>query len=72
MEEDSLTESYGDPTVNSRAMGGGVDFFSNLGTERKRKEKEKPADKVSISTLWLLDISLMFVLFFSLSSVRSS
>ena len=41
MEEESLTEGYGDAAVSSRSMGGGVDFFSSLGTERKRKEKEK-------------------------------
>lgn len=53
MEEESLTEGYGDQAVNSRSVGGGVDFFSSLGTERKRKEKEKPvADKVSRSVHW--------------------
>ncbi|KLO17276.1 hypothetical protein SCHPADRAFT_821751 [Schizopora paradoxa] len=49
MEEESLTEGYGDQAVNSRSVGGGVDFFSSLGTERKRKEKEKPADKPQFS-----------------------
>ncbi|TFK20597.1 hypothetical protein FA15DRAFT_116939 [Coprinopsis marcescibilis] len=35
--EKSLTEDYGEP-AGSRDMAGGVDFFSSLGTERKRKD----------------------------------
>lgn len=57
MEEESFTESYGDPAVNSRAVGGGVDFFSSLGTEKKKKEKEKPiTDKVCRPKLRLLGL----------------
>lgn len=36
-QEVSLTEDYGDEASNSRTLGGGVDFFSGLGTEHKRK-----------------------------------
>ena len=48
---ESLTEDYGEPAQNTRTMGGGVDFFSSLGTERKKKQREeKPdPDKVIIS-----------------------
>lgn len=35
--EDSLTEDYGEPSQNTRTMGGSVDFFSSLGTERVKK-----------------------------------
>ncbi|EJC97994.1 uncharacterized protein FOMMEDRAFT_129928 [Fomitiporia mediterranea MF3/22] len=41
---ESLTEDYGEPVENGRTLGGGVDFFSNLGTERKRKQKEDRPD----------------------------
>ncbi|CCA76281.1 hypothetical protein PIIN_10276 [Serendipita indica DSM 11827] len=35
---DSLTEGYGDSESSNRTPSGHVDFFSNLGTEHKRKE----------------------------------
>lgn len=38
----SLTEDYGEPTESRRALSGGVDFFSSLGTERKKNRPEKP------------------------------
>ena len=41
---ESLTEDYGEPVQNARTMGGSVDFFSGLGTERKRKQKEEKPD----------------------------
>jgi hypothetical protein len=37
-----LTEGYGDEEGSNRTLGGGVDFFSSLGTERKKEVKEKP------------------------------
>jgi hypothetical protein len=45
---DSFTEDYGKPSGDSRTTSGGVDFFSSLGTERKKNLKpEKPnPDKV--------------------------
>lgn len=46
-EDMSLTEEYGDPEQNKRTLGGGVDFFSLLGTEHKKKRPDKPdPDKV--------------------------
>lgn len=41
--EDSLTEDYGESS-GARALGGGIDFFSGLGTERKKKQKEDRPD----------------------------
>jgi hypothetical protein len=40
--DESLTEDYGEPSGNSRTLGGDIDFFSSLGTEHKKKPKEKP------------------------------
>lgn len=36
--EDALTEDYGEPSTSARTMSGGVDFFSSLGTEHKRRK----------------------------------
>ena len=33
-----LTDGYGGEERGARTLGGGVDFFSDLGTERKRKD----------------------------------
>ncbi|EPQ54755.1 hypothetical protein GLOTRDRAFT_77477 [Gloeophyllum trabeum ATCC 11539] len=41
--DESLTDDYGEPEQNQRRLDGGVDFFSSLGTERKKKPApEKP------------------------------
>ena len=37
----SLTEGYGENTASGRTSSGGVDFFSSLGTERRRKDNNK-------------------------------
>ncbi|KAI0720519.1 CwfJ C-terminus 1-domain-containing protein-like protein [Cerioporus squamosus] len=54
MNEDP-TDGYGEPSTNTRTMGGGVDFFSSLGTERKKKpQANKPdPDKPFISHMEL-------------------
>ncbi|PSS06844.1 hypothetical protein PHLCEN_2v3563 [Hermanssonia centrifuga] len=39
--EDSLTDGYGEPSHDVRSASGGVDFFSSLGTERRRKPPPK-------------------------------
>ena len=39
----SFTEGYGESEGSSRTITGEVDFFSNLGTERKRKQ---PKDRI--------------------------
>ncbi|KAL0954774.1 hypothetical protein HGRIS_003724 [Hohenbuehelia grisea] len=36
--DDPFTDGFGEPSQNSRTTGGGVDFFSALGTEHKKKE----------------------------------
>lgn len=46
--DDSLVDGYGENSNDSRNLGGGIDFFSSLGTEKKkppRPEKPNP-DKV--------------------------
>lgn len=40
----SMTEDYGDAEAGRRTLGGGIDFFSSLGTERKKKPKEEKPD----------------------------
>lgn len=49
--DESLTEDYGEPPANVRGMGGGVDFFSSLGTEREKKPKEGRPDPEKVSFL---------------------
>ncbi|KAI6123470.1 CwfJ C-terminus 1-domain-containing protein-like protein [Pisolithus croceorrhizus] len=39
--DDSLTDGYGEPSESGRTLGGAVDFFSSLGTEKKRNKPEK-------------------------------
>ena len=43
-QNDSLTDGYGEPSRGSRTLGGGVDFFSSLGTEHRKKPPPKPLD----------------------------
>jgi hypothetical protein len=54
--DDSFTEDYGELSRDSRTTSGGVDFFSSLGTERKKNSKPlKPnPDKVRFSLSLLL------------------
>lgn len=46
--DDSYTDGYTESSVSGRTLGGAVDFFSSLGTEKKRKpQPDKPdPDKV--------------------------
>lgn len=47
MESESLTEDYGESSEGKRTLGGGVDFFSEMGTEhRKRPPQLKPIVEV--------------------------
>lgn len=49
--DDSLTDGYGEPSGSGRTFGGAVDFFSSLGTEKKRNKPEKPnVDEPKISS----------------------
>lgn len=36
--DDSFTDGYGEAADGQRTLGGGVDFFSSLGKEQKRKD----------------------------------
>nr|GAT50631.1 complexed with Cdc5 protein cwf19 [Mycena chlorophos] len=42
--DESFTEDYGELSQNQRTLGGGVDFFSSLGTEVKKKPKDDKPD----------------------------
>lgn len=35
---DALTDGYGEKTTGNRTTSGGVDFFSSLGTEHRRRD----------------------------------
>ena len=49
--DQSLTEDYGDIESDKRTLGGGVDFFSSLGTERKKKPRENKPDPEKVRNL---------------------
>lgn len=49
--DDSMTDDYGEPSEGRRTLGGGVDFFSSLGTDIKRKPKPQRPDPDKV---WLL------------------
>lgn len=40
--EDDPMDGYGDETGDVRNVSGGVDFFSSLGTDRKKSRPDKP------------------------------
>ncbi|KAJ7855905.1 CwfJ C-terminus 1-domain-containing protein-like protein [Mycena olivaceomarginata] len=42
--DDSFTEDYGETSQNQRTLGGGVDFFSSLGTDIKKKPRTDQPD----------------------------
>ena len=44
LEEESLTEDYGEQPRDVRTSTGGVDFFTSLGTERQKKPKVDPTE----------------------------
>lgn len=46
--DESMTDGYGEPSEGGRTLSGGVDFFSSLGTEKKRNRPEKRIDEVCI------------------------
>ncbi|KAI6121010.1 CwfJ C-terminus 2-domain-containing protein-like protein [Pisolithus croceorrhizus] len=49
--DDSLTDGYGELSESGRTLGGAVDFFSSLGTEKKRNKPEKQSiDEPKISS----------------------
>lgn len=50
----SMTDDYGEPSGSQRTLGGGVDYFSSLGTDMK-KQPERPApDKVFTTHLRII------------------
>ena len=48
--DESLTEEYGEQSSGTRTSGGDVDFFSGMGTERRRKG---PKETLEVSTISL-------------------
>lgn len=42
--DETFTEDYGESTSSQRTSTGGVDFFSSLGTERKRPPRPDKLD----------------------------
>ncbi|KAJ7645525.1 CwfJ C-terminus 1-domain-containing protein-like protein [Mycena polygramma] len=40
--DDSFTEEYGESSAGQRTLGGGVDFFSSLGTDIKKDRPDRP------------------------------
>jgi len=48
---ESFTEDYGELSGGSRKLGGGVDFFSSLGTERKKAPRPDKPDPEKVPTL---------------------
>jgi hypothetical protein len=47
----SYTEDYGETPDNGRTLGGGVDFFSNMGTERVKKPRKEIPDPEKVNYL---------------------
>ena len=47
--DEDMMDGFGETSTNARTMSGSVDFFSSLGSERKKKpQADKPnPDKVS-------------------------
>ncbi|KAG5651193.1 hypothetical protein H0H81_009546 [Sphagnurus paluster] len=51
-EDVSMTDDYGEAPGGQTTLGGGVDFFSSLGTDvkKKRPERPNPDDKPAVSS----------------------
>lgn len=64
IEDEPMTEDYGDPAEDRRALNGGVDFFSSLGTERKKKQPDRPdPEKVRSSSIFLKPLISNYIYF---------
>ena len=50
-DDESFTEEYGEMSGGSRTLGGGVDFFSSLGTERKKALRPDKPDPEKVPAL---------------------
>jgi hypothetical protein len=49
--DESYTEEYGETPESGRTLGGGVDFFSNMGTERVKKPRKEIPDSEKVNDL---------------------
>ena len=59
-DDESFTEDYGELFGGSRTLGGGVDFFSSLGTERKKAPRPDKPDPEKVPA-FLLNSSLTLI-----------
>ena len=60
--DEMMTDGYGDAPSNSRTLGGGVDFFSSLGTERVKKpppNRPNPDEVRLVQSYPLLHVELI-------------
>lgn len=51
LEDESLTEDYGEPSGAARTATGGVDFFASLGTQRQKKPKVDATEASSFQSV---------------------
>lgn len=51
--QESYTEDYGEAPSNSRTGAGGVDFFSSLGTEKKKAPRPDKPDPEKVCVHYL-------------------
>ncbi|CAE6452803.1 unnamed protein product [Rhizoctonia solani] len=49
---DEMTDGFGEEVRNMRTLGGGVDFFSSLGTEHRKKPPPKDPNEKVIRDRW--------------------
>lgn len=52
--EISMTEDYGEPSDGQRTLSGGVDFFSTLGSEVKKKPGPEKPDPTKVCIHYIL------------------
>ena len=69
--EDSLTEDYGESNNNTRTVAGGVDFFSSLGKERKKRPAPK-LEQVRLIVYYRWRIALINTVVSKESAIESS
>jgi hypothetical protein len=59
--DESLTDDYGEPSQGARTLGGAVDFFATLGTERQKHSRTEPHDPAKVWRSRLLRTSFMLI-----------
>ena len=64
IEDENMTDGYGETDLNKRNLGGGVDFFSSLGTERTKKPRQEKPDPSKVITCIILHLGILHQLSF--------